>query len=90
MEFPNGFESWYETFYEVVSFIEERLQYYDHYKDGTDEVVYKRYEEQGMGGRYLLAHEWTNEFEKLNEGREWDGEFYDEIDEFLVKKNNNK
>ncbi len=91
MEFPNGFESWYETFYEVVAFIEETFDYYFDYNielEGLNEVVAKRYQEHGTGGKYMLAREWTDAFEKENEGREWDGEFYDEIYEFVKKKNN--
>jgi hypothetical protein len=30
--------------------------------------------------------EWAEEFEQKNKGREWDGEYLDEIDAFAVKK----
>ena len=42
--------------------------------------------EQGTGGMYELAEELTDEFEKLNADREWDGEFFDEIEEFITSK----
>lgn len=88
MEFPNGFENWYETFFEVVSYINERETFYDNNEGNHDvEKVYETEYTKGRGGLYLLAQEWTDEFELLNKGREWDGEFYDEIDEFLIKKN---
>lgn len=35
---------------------------------------------------FTLARMWTFEFEEKNLGREWDGEFYDEIDAFCEQK----
>ena len=46
----------------------------------------ERHSEQGHGGLYELAEELTDEFELLNKGRVWDGEFFDEIEEFLSEK----
>lgn len=43
-------------------------------------------ESKGTGGLYELAESWTDEFEKQNEGREWDGEFFDEVNSFLETK----
>lgn len=40
----------------------------------------------GMAGVPDLLIRLTDEFETLNEGREWDGEFYEEIDEFATDK----
>lgn len=79
--FPNGFASWQETHYEVVKAIEVEQG-----KDAPKGIVKERHEAQGHGGLYELAEELTDEFEKLNEGRKWDGEFFDEIDEFINKK----
>lgn len=81
MEFVNGFESWQETHYEVVQAITMEQA-----KDNPQGLVKERHEAQGHGGLYELALEITNEFEKLNEGREWDGDFFDEIDKFLKEK----
>lgn len=89
MKFPNGFDSWYETHHEVVEFItvhEIERQSKENSTEGTE--IAKRQEAQGIGGLYELAKEWTDEFEKKNKGRKWDGEFFDEIDIFLNKKNN--
>ena len=79
--FPNGFKSWQETHFEVVSIISciWRL-------DKPYGVVLQRHEEQGTGGLYELAEELTDKFETLNKDREWDGEFFEEIEEFLTKK----
>ena len=79
--FPNGFDSWQETHYEVVQAITT-----EHSKDNPRGVVKERHDAQGHGGLYELAEELTDEFEKLIEGREWNGEFFDEFDAFLTKK----
>jgi hypothetical protein len=36
-----------------------------------------------------LAMNWAMEFERINKDREWDGEWYDELEAFLDKKVNN-
>jgi hypothetical protein len=79
--FPNGFTSWQETHFEVVSEITKNLRV-----DKPTGLVFKTMMEKGTGGLYELAEELTDEFELLNEGREWDGEFFDEIEEFLTEK----
>lgn len=78
--FPNGFTTWIETHHEVVAEITSRL--HTNYTGKVKEVA----EDQGKGGLYELAEDLTNEFENLNKDREWDGEFFEEIDEFLVEK----
>ena len=80
-EFPNGFESWHETHFEVVSFI--TLQYE---RDSLTSKVAEIHGRLGSGGLYELAEFLTNEFELLNEGRVWDGEFFEEIESFLMQK----
>lgn len=81
--FVNGFSSWMETHFEIVSVIAVELS---KDKETTSETIKKRYEAQGTGGMYELAEELTDEFEKLNEGRAWDGEFYDEVYDFTKEK----
>jgi hypothetical protein len=85
-KFINSFESWMETHHEICAFIG--------YKRKESELIFKENiineitSTQGTGGLYLLAEQWTNEFEKLNAGRVWDGEFFEEITQFLYTKNN--
>lgn len=78
--FPNGFDSWHETHFEVVQAIT-----IEHTKDEPQGLVKERHEAQGHGGLYELAEELTSKFEELNKGREWDGEFFEEIEDFLSK-----
>ena len=73
--FPNGFSSWQETHYEVVS----AITFYLH---NLPEIVI----DGGTGRLYELAEKWTDKFEELNKNREWDGEFFEEIDDFMSEK----
>jgi len=79
--FANGFTSWQETHYEVVQAITKELTKVD-----TENIVLQIYDEQGHGGLYELAEELTDEFEETNIGRQWSGDFFDEIDSFLNNK----
>lgn len=79
--FPNGFESWQETHFEVVQEIALRLS-----KDVISGRVNDEYSEGGTGAMYDLAEELTDIFEKRYEGYEWDGEFFDVIEEFLEEE----
>jgi hypothetical protein len=74
--FPNGFESWCKTYYEIVDFL-----------ICTSKVV-KFYKQNSTGGMYELARELTDKFETLNKGREWNGEFFEELEHFLIKELN--
>ena len=81
--FPNGFENWYETFYEIVSYIswlESECTYFKYPK--LAEVI----EQSGRGGCYILAKELADKFEALYKDRERDGEFFDTVDEYLEKE----
>lgn len=79
MNVINGKESWCATYYEVVVGIISML-----YVEGS--IPSQKQKDQGRGGLYELAHDLTDEFEKKFEGRGWDGEFFDAIDEFLGEK----
>ena len=83
-KFVNGFRSWIETYHEVVSFM--TLQY----ERDTDfsSPMFKVNEERGTEGWYELAEELTNKFENLHKGRKWDGEFFEELEHFLIKELN--
>lgn len=78
-ELPNDFESWQETHFEIVSMITLDLE------KGNNKVE-EISETQGTGGLYTLAKQLTDKFEKLHEGREWDGEFFEEIEYFYAKE----
>lgn len=79
-KFPNGFESWMETHHEIVAGITLRVQDLDRAPIG----LYDLYDKHGTGGMYELAEELTDKFEKQYKGKEWDGEYFDVIEEFIA------
>jgi hypothetical protein len=84
-EFPNGFELWIETYHEVSKYIALQL-----IGDDGEGQILAEYDEQGTGGMYDLAEEWTDEFESINEGVLWESNYFETIDKFLNDKNFNK
>lgn len=74
-----------ETHHEVVAYITRQLELNDYMTEGTK--VRQAHESQGTGGLYGLSQDWTNEFETENKDREWDGDFFDEVEVFLNQKN---
>ncbi len=80
--FVNGFYSWRDTHHEVVSGISSQL-----IKDVPDSVVISElYSLHGTTGMYDFAEQLTDEFEKLHEGRQWDGEYFDVVEAFIKEK----
>ena len=81
-EFPNGFTSWMETHHEVVEFIAAATME-NEYANGA---IARTHATHGTGGVYELAEQWTDVFERLHKGREWDGEYFETIEKFLTEK----
>ena len=79
--FPNGFTSWAETHHEIVYEVEQMRD-----SDNMHDLIVDIQQSKGTGGFYELCIDWTDEFERLNKGREWDGEFFQEIEEFINNK----
>lgn len=55
-------------------------------KERYEGKVKRRYDAQGRGGVWELAEKLTDKFEKLNEDREWNGEYFDELEDFLTEE----
>lgn len=72
--FPNGFTSWQETHYEVCSHV------------GYKTVEYRQMFDNNSADLRDACKEWTDEFELLHQGREWDGEWMDEVSDFVESK----
>lgn len=52
--------------------------------------IYRRLQDEKDMSRdqiFNLFEEWGKEFEKEHEGHEWNGDYYDEIDKFIMAKN---
>jgi hypothetical protein len=76
--FHNGHSSWQETHFEIVSAIAIEAE-----KSEPQGKVKEVIEARGTGGLYELAEDLTNRFEEANKGRDWDGEFFDVIGDFI-------
>jgi hypothetical protein len=79
--FPNGFTNWHETHYEVVQAITYELM-----KEKPQGRSLAVQEADGHGGLYDLAKDLTDEFELANKDRQWDGDFFDAVEEFCNQK----
>lgn len=69
-----------ETHYEVVSAIEHDLQ--NHF----DGKIHRLVELNGMGAKWELAKDITDKFEKMHEDREWDGDWLDTLEDFILEE----
>jgi len=58
----------------------------EHMKDEPSGIVAERHAEQGHGGLYELAEELTDEFETRYANFEWDGNFFDVIEDYIKEK----
>lgn len=76
--FPNGFQSWQETHFEIVTAIALELN-----KPEPVGVAAEWRESQGSNGLFSLAEELTDKFENLHLGREWEGDFFEAITDFI-------
>ena len=70
ISFPNGLKSWQETHYEVCTILGFNDE--DHYENSADQRD--------------ACSNWTDEFEQINKGRLWDGEWMEEIEQFVENK----
>lgn len=82
-KFPNGFESWYETYFLVCEFIvQERA------KESMTGKIKEMQVSDGTAGMFQLSKDWTTEFELLHKGEDWSElDFYDEVEKFCELKN---
>jgi len=75
-----------ETYFEVVREITQVLDSEDVNNDESENRIILEQRSKGIGRMYELAEEWTNEFQTIHKGREWDGEWFDTLEEFLRLK----
>lgn len=82
--FPNGFNSWQETHFEVVSAIEAARVDMQKCEDTNGALFALKVSGEGGTGRFFeLAEEWTDECEKsIEESEDW---FHD-IEAFVNQK----
>jgi len=86
-KFPNGFDDWHETHFEIVASIQAHM---NQDEDSVPNILGMTEMMQGLGGLYELAHDWTCEFEQEHKGKQWgiddETEYREAIDEFLDNK----
>lgn len=74
-------DSWIETFAEIAMEAGAELS-----KDSPAKGLLQVVENHGRAEVYNFVLDLANEFERDNKGRNWDGEFYDEINAFVAEK----
>lgn len=79
-KFPNGLSNWIETHHEIVKEV-ERIRNLD--EDEQPLIILNL---DGIGGAWALAENLTDKFEQEHKGVEWDGEWFNAIDEFLTNE----
>ena len=85
-EFPNGFDSWRETHFEMVNAIFNTFD--DNALECKSKLVDEIQKTQGTGGLYDLAYDLTKRFELKYTGIMWglEKDFFDTIDEFVEEE----
>lgn len=82
-KFPNGFESWYETYFLVCEFIVSQRR-----ADKLEGKIEEVQNLDGSAGMFSLSKKWTDEFESIHKGEDWSElDFYDEVEKFCKFKN---
>ncbi len=80
-EFPNGFQSWLETYFEASTYICKT------YKKRRTKA-YLIFQTQGQPGLYTLAMEFADKFEEKYAGAEWETVlFMNTLQQFLALHN---
>lgn len=79
-DFPNGFESWQKTHFEVV----EVLCYMRDLEEGKQPKSFAEYVDRSATTElYHLALDLTNKYEEQTTGKKIERSLFDEIEEFV-------
>lgn len=82
-KFPNGLLNWIEAHHEIVKEVQRML---NQDEDTWSKRLRDTQLEGGTGGIWVLCEELTDKFEQEHKGVEWDGEWFNAIDEFLTNE----
>ncbi len=86
-KFPNGFTSWAETHFEIVSAIS--IYFNEQDEDIIPPIISFTYGMGGRGALYEIAEEWTDEFENSTMYSHQDeDEQLEKLEKFIEKKLN--
>ena len=79
-DFPNGFESWQKTHFEVV----EALCYLRDLEEGKKPQNFTEFLDRSASEEmYNLALTLTNKYEEQTKGKKREGSLFDEIEKFV-------
>ena len=79
-DFPNGFDSWQKTHFEVV----EVLVYIRNLEEGKRPKSFSEaLDQSASNGLYKLALDLTNKYEEQTQGKERKRSLFDEIEDFV-------
>lgn len=82
-DFPNGFESWQKTHFEVV----EVLVYMRNLEDNKKpKGYYEALDQSASKELYDLALNLTNKFEEQSKGKQLTRSLFDEIEDFVWRE----
>ncbi len=79
-EFPNGFESWQKTHFEVVEVLVHKRGLEENKKT---EGFYEALDQSATDEMYALALNLTNKYEEQTKGKERKRSLFDDIEEFV-------
>ncbi len=84
-DFPNGFESWQKTHFEVVEVLVYIRELDD---DAQPKGFYEAVDRSATPELYKLALDLTNKYEAEMQGKERTRTLFDDIEEFVHKELN--
>lgn len=80
-EFVNGFDSWIETYSEMSRLVRESI-------NNENTLIKPLYVKNGYGLIYELSKELTDKFEEAYNGKIWDGDWFDTVEEYFNNRFN--
>ena len=83
-EYKDELSDYLETYHEITRCIWEAID-----SDFLNEIKLV-YDQNGTGAMYELAKAFTDEFQRIHHARQWDGDFFDEIETFMNTKKQGK
>lgn len=84
--FPNGFESWHKTHFEVVEVLCYMRELDDDASNGNQKNFAEYADRSATDYLYTLAFDLTNKYEAENKGKQREVSLFDAIEEFVWRE----
>jgi hypothetical protein len=75
---PDDLTAYLETHFEISAYLMETIE-----RPGN--ISHDTHKEKGRGGLYELAQQLADRFTKETAGTNWNGDFFDEMDKFIIQ-----